>query len=75
MPIRLCNVCTIRLSRVLIFDRRLWKSKVTSSKIYSHTLNLPQTKFPLSLKDGAAAKRERLLQKVICCYCKLTRAR
>lgn len=32
------------------------------SKRYSHTLNLPQTLFPLSMKNGAAALRERDIQ-------------
>lgn len=31
---------------------------------YRKTLNLPKTTFPLSMKDGAAAKREMAIQKV-----------
>ena len=34
-----------------------------SSKKYSATLNLPNTKFPLSLKNGVAVEREKQLQK------------
>ena len=31
---------------------------------YKNTLNLPKTKFPLSMKDGIVLKRELKLQKV-----------
>ncbi|BFZ11695.1 hypothetical protein BsWGS_14734 [Bradybaena similaris] len=34
----------------------------TKSKRYSNTLNLPQTSFPLSMKNGAAAQRELEIQ-------------
>ena len=35
-----------------------------SNKRYSDSLNLPKTGFPLTLKDGAAVKREKDIQKV-----------
>ena len=52
-------------------------SKSQSSKRYSDTLNLPKTKFPLSMKDGIGAKREVDIQKarqrahfsVCVCHC------
>ena len=48
---------------VFIQIRRATKTR-GSSKKYSSTLNLPKTKFPLSMKDGIVAKRELEIQKV-----------
>lgn len=44
---------------------RAKSKKQESSKKYSYTLNLPNTDFPLSLRDGEANRREVKIQKVI----------
>jgi hypothetical protein len=40
------------------------RERVDKSKRYADTLCLPQTKFPLSVKDGLAPKREADIQRV-----------
>ena len=52
------------LNCLLSYTIRFKSSKSSKSKRYANTLNLPQTSFPLSMKNGAAASREKAIQKV-----------
>lgn len=46
-------------------NKHVKSSKATSNtKRYTDTLNLPKTNFPISVRDGLAAKRELEIQKV-----------
>ncbi|XP_041353024.1 isoleucine--tRNA ligase, mitochondrial-like [Gigantopelta aegis] len=57
-----------RSNRAFIHVSRLFdvcaRHKSTKSKRYSKTLNLPKTNFPLTIRDGVAAKREIEIQRV-----------
>ncbi|KAK7502677.1 hypothetical protein BaRGS_00005927 [Batillaria attramentaria] len=61
------NQQSVRACRqgLLCVTKRLKHSKNASkpSKRYSDTLNLPRTKFPLSVRDGQATKRELEIQR------------
>ena len=59
------NISKIRYKHVLYcFHGRLLSNKSTSKISYKDSLNLPKTKFPLSMKDGIVLKRELKIQKV-----------
>jgi len=64
MHFRNSNLRYICLSRCVTAQIRRWASEGRSSKSYRDTLNLPKTKFPLSMKDGVVVKRELKIQKV-----------
>lgn len=61
-----CPVC-LKSNKSNIDQRALSakSKKAGRSKRFANTLNLPKTSFPLTIKDGAAASRERAIQKMV----------
>ena len=63
MPFWNNNIRSICLSRCVTEQVRRCAHEA-KNKRYRDTLNLPKTKFPLSMKDGVVIKRELKIQKV-----------
>ena len=67
MPFWNSNIRSLYLSRYVTGQLRRCAHEAKNnnlSKRYRDTLNLPKTKFPLSMKDGVVVKRELKIQKV-----------
>ena len=67
MPFWNSNIRSLCLSRYVTGQVRRCAHEGKNNNLnkrYRDTLNLPKTKFPLSMKDGVVVKRELKIQKV-----------
>ena len=64
MYMSMLHLRSLRRKELFAYSKVTFTEKLYSKDV-SKSLNLPATKFPLSMKDGISFKREQIIQEVI----------